>query len=161
MSRFRAWFSPIVHLSNNWISLIGVVLVTSSTVFWIYLLPTTFGGEMSNPYLGILGFLVLPGVFFTGLALIPLGISLRLRRERKRGTYPTDFPPLNLRNADFLLRFGGVFFFDDSLKLAGAIANDSSQAFRTCGLAENRRLRCRRMTMNSSPSNCPEGACSS
>lgn len=113
MSRFRAWFSPIVHLSNNWISLIGVVLVTTSTVFWIFLLPTTFGGEMSNPYLGILGFLVLPGVFFMGLALIPLGIWLRLRSERKRGTYPTNFPPLNLRNADFrrLLVFVGVATF--------------------------------------------------
>ena len=30
---------PLVHLSNNWISLIGVVVVTSTTVFWLFLLP--------------------------------------------------------------------------------------------------------------------------
>ena len=113
MSRFREWFSPLVHLSNNWISLIGVLFVTTSTVLWIYLLPTTFGGQLSNPYLGILGFLVLPGIFFTGLALIPLGIWLKLRRERGRGTYPTDFPPLTLRNVEFrrLLVFVGVATF--------------------------------------------------
>jgi nitrate/TMAO reductase-like tetraheme cytochrome c subunit len=77
------------------------VFVTTSTVFWIYLLPTTFGGELSNPYLGILGFLVLPAIFFLGLALIPLGIWWKLRRERERGSYPADFPPLTLRNPDF------------------------------------------------------------
>jgi hypothetical protein len=95
------FWSPIVHLSNNPISLAGVILVTTAAVFWIFLLPASFGHSQANPYLGILGFLVLPGVFFLGLLLIPVGIYLRFRSERKRGAYPADFPPVNLKNPDF------------------------------------------------------------
>jgi hypothetical protein len=69
--------SPLVHLSNNWISLIGVVVVTTATVFWLFLLPTTLRGDVHNPYNGILAFLLLPVFFLSGLILIPLGIYLR------------------------------------------------------------------------------------
>ena len=77
----RGWLSPLVHLSNNWISLVGVVLVTTTTVLWLFLLPVTLQGETENPYLGMLAFLTLPGPFFGGLILIPLGMWLQRRRE--------------------------------------------------------------------------------
>ena len=79
--RGRGWLSPIIHLSNNWISLAGVVIVTTATVFWLFLLPVTLRGETENPYIGILAFLVLPAPFFAGLVLIPLGIWLKRKRE--------------------------------------------------------------------------------
>ena len=41
-----AQLSPLVHLSNNWVSLIGVVVVTTATVFWLFLLPTTMRGDV-------------------------------------------------------------------------------------------------------------------
>ncbi|MFN7992913.1 MAG: NapC/NirT family cytochrome c [Bryobacteraceae bacterium] len=102
--------SPIVHLSNNWLSLLGVVVVTTSTIFWLFLLPTTLKGGVHNPYNGILAFLVLPVFFFLGLILIPLGIFLRNRRERRTGLYPASFPPLNFKNLEFrrLLTFLAV-----------------------------------------------------
>ena len=100
-SRLGGWWSPLVHLSNNPLSLVGVILVSTATVFWVFLLPTSLGQEVNNPYVGILGFLILPAVFFLGLALIPLGIYLRFRGETRKGSYPSDFPPLNLRNPDF------------------------------------------------------------
>ena len=96
--KFGGWLSPLVHLSNNWISLLGVVIVTTATIFWLFLLPTTLRGEVRNPYIGILAFLALAGAFFAGLALIPVGIWLRRKREQKAGLYPASFPPLNLRN---------------------------------------------------------------
>ena len=96
----RGWLSPLVYLSNNWLSLLGVVIVTTATIFWLFLLPTTLRGEIRNPYVGILAFLVLPGVFFAGLFLIPLGITLRRRRERSKGTYPADFAPLSFRTPE-------------------------------------------------------------
>ena len=77
----RGWLSPVIHLSNNWISLAGVILVTTATVFWLFLLPTTLRGETGSPYIGILAFLVLPAPFFAGLVLIPLGIWLKRKRE--------------------------------------------------------------------------------
>ena len=40
----------------------------------------------TNPYIGIVFFLVLPGLFVFGLLLIPLGAWLERRRER-RGTH--------------------------------------------------------------------------
>jgi len=112
-SKWPARLSPLVHLSNNWISLAGVVVVTTATVFWLFLLPTTMRGEVHNPYNGILAFLALPALFFAGLILIPLGIYLRNRRERRHGLYPASFPPLNLKNLEFrrLLAFVGVTTF--------------------------------------------------
>ncbi|MBI2680869.1 MAG: cytochrome C [Candidatus Solibacter usitatus] len=95
----RRWAAPVVYLSNNWISLAGVVIVTTSTVFWLFLLPATLRG-VENPYSGILLYLALPALFFSGLILIPLGIAWRRRRERTAGNLPTDFPPLDFRNLE-------------------------------------------------------------
>lgn len=102
--------SPLVHLSSNWISLTGVVVVTSATVFWLFLLPSMFEGLAHHPYIGILSYLVVPAFFFLGLALIPLGIGLKQRKEHHKGLYPADFPPVNLRNREFrkLLGFVGA-----------------------------------------------------
>jgi len=92
------WLSPVIYLSNNWISLLGVVLVTTMTVFWLFLLPTTVKGEAATPYIGILSFMGVPAFFFLGLALIPLGITLKRRKEAHAGRYPSHFPPLNWQN---------------------------------------------------------------
>ncbi len=98
--RGRGWLSPLIHLSNNWISLAGVVLVTSATIFWLFLLPVTLKGETHNPYIGILAFLLLPGPFFAGLTLIPIGMWLQRKREGRSGIYPPGFPPLSWHNSD-------------------------------------------------------------
>jgi hypothetical protein len=96
----RGWLSPLIHLSNNWISLAGVVIVTTATIFWLFLLPTTLRGGTTNPYIGILSFLVLPAPFFTGLLMIPLGMWLKRKREGRTGIYPPDFPPLTWHNPE-------------------------------------------------------------
>src|SRR5947209_16940811 len=98
--RPRAWLSPIIHLSNNWISLVGVVLVTTTTVFWLFLLPTTLHGQEENPYIGILAFLTVPAPFFLGLIMIPLGIWLKRKREGRSGIYPSEFPPIRWENRE-------------------------------------------------------------
>jgi nitrate/TMAO reductase-like tetraheme cytochrome c subunit len=84
------WLSPVIHLSNNWISLAGVVIVTTATIFWLFLLPTTLRGETQNPYVGILAFLTIPGPFIGGLILIPLGIWLKRKREGRAGILPAN-----------------------------------------------------------------------
>jgi nitrate/TMAO reductase-like tetraheme cytochrome c subunit len=77
---WKTWVSPIIELSNNWISAAGVALVTASAILWLMLILNNVGHDTGNPYLGILLFMVLPGTFFLGLALIPLGIWLLRRR---------------------------------------------------------------------------------
>lgn len=94
------WISPLVYLSNNWLSLTGVITVTTATVFWLFLLPTTLRGATEHPYVGILGFLILPALFMGGLLMIPAGILLRRRKQRRGGVYPTAFPPLDLRSVE-------------------------------------------------------------
>lgn len=95
----RGWLSPLLYLSNNWISAAGVVLVTASAIFWIFLVVGSIGHETNNPYTGILLFIAAPAVFFLGLLLIPLGIWLRWRKERGGGEIlPSQLPPLDLRS---------------------------------------------------------------
>ena len=74
MRRLKEFLAPLVYLSSNITSLAGVVLVTTATVLWLALLPTFVKGEPGNAYTGILEFMLLPGIFFAGLILIPLGI---------------------------------------------------------------------------------------
>jgi hypothetical protein len=108
--RWRGPLSPLVHLANNWISFCGVALVTTATVFWLFLLPTTIKGDAASPYIGILSYMGLPAVFLAGLLLIPAGIWLRHRREHRIGIYPATFPPLDFRNRELrrLLAFVGL-----------------------------------------------------
>ena len=70
---------PLVYLSSNWISRIGIFLVTAAAVSWLFTLPANLTGS-SHPYLGLLTVFLLPALFFLGLALIPLGcVSSKLR----------------------------------------------------------------------------------
>ena len=95
------WLRPAVYLSNNWISRTGVALVTIATVFLIFLIFTGGGHHHTNPYLGLLTAVGLPGVFFLGLILIPVGLVRQRSRERRLGMLPAAFPPLNFANAAF------------------------------------------------------------
>lgn len=110
MNRIRDWLSPVVYLSTNPISLLGVVLVTGAVVSFLFVLPTSLRGETHNPYLGMLVFLLLPGAFFTGLVLIPAGILWSKRRQLRRGLLPAELPPLDFKNVKLrrLLVFVGV-----------------------------------------------------
>lgn len=101
---------PLVYLADNWISLIGVALVTTAGVAWLFIVPAQFGpAGGANPYLGILTVFGLPAVFFLGLALIPIGIRLKERRKRTAGVYPSTFPPLSWANPEFRTLASFVF----------------------------------------------------
>lgn len=106
--RVRVWLSPLIYLSNNVISLIGVVITTIGGVTWLLMLPTTLRGAYLHPYVGIFVYLLLPGLFLLGLLLIPLGIYWNRRRQQKRGIYPKDFPPLDLQNPELRKLIGFV-----------------------------------------------------
>ena len=94
----REWSRPVYFLGQNPTTLVGAVVTTSAALtmiaFWFYdfLLPGP-----PHPYAGILIFLILPGFFLLGLALIPLGIWLRRRALRAHHEMPVSFPEINLR----------------------------------------------------------------
>ena len=72
--------SILVLLASHWISMAGVALVTLAGFSWIFVLPTNLRGQVENPYIGLLIFVAIPIVFFSGLILIPIGIALGKRR---------------------------------------------------------------------------------
>lgn len=70
----------LVLLASNWISMLGTALVTLAGFSWLFLLPTNMRGTgVSNPYIGILLFIIIPAIFFAGLALIPIGLFFAKR----------------------------------------------------------------------------------
>ena len=70
------WYLLTIH----WLSLAGAALVTTAGISWLFVLPLQIRGHASNPYVGIVVFLILPVLFFAGLALIPIGIYFGKRR---------------------------------------------------------------------------------
>jgi hypothetical protein len=69
--------------TGNLISLIGTGITTASAFLFVLLLLMHLVGEQEGgPYAGILTFLILPGVFLLGLALIPIGIYRARARRR-------------------------------------------------------------------------------
>ena len=59
---------------RNAISLIGVAIATAAAVVFLVLLALEMGGQVRNPYFGLLLFVAVPAVFRVGLLLIPIGL---------------------------------------------------------------------------------------
>jgi NapC/NirT cytochrome c family, N-terminal region len=96
--RIRDWTQPIYFLGQNPTSLVGAVVTTSTALttvaFWFY---DIFLPGPPHPYIGLLVFLILPGIFVLGLLLIPIGIWFRRRSLRVSGKLPAVFPAVDLR----------------------------------------------------------------
>jgi nitrate/TMAO reductase-like tetraheme cytochrome c subunit len=101
--KFRAsWVRPALFFGNNPISLAGGAITSASGFAMIaYWLLDIFGRPDNNPYLGIIFFLLLPGLFFLGLLLIPIGVFLRRRKLKKCGQIPVEFPKIDLNDRIF------------------------------------------------------------
>jgi nitrate/TMAO reductase-like tetraheme cytochrome c subunit len=94
----KDWARLLYYFMQNIISLTGVGFTSGSAItlvaFWVYdfMLPGP-----PHPYVGILIFLILPGVFVMGLLLIPLGILLRRRKLHNAGQLPHVYPEIDLK----------------------------------------------------------------
>jgi nitrate/TMAO reductase-like tetraheme cytochrome c subunit len=80
-----------VRLIRSSVAVAGMVLTTASAVIFLVVFLADLFGLHTNPYLGILFFVVLPAIFVLGLALIPLGAWIERRRRR------ASKPPAELR----------------------------------------------------------------
>ena len=77
-------------MTQHWLSLVGTALIATALISWLFVLPLQIRGSASNPYLGIIVFLILPIVFFAGLAFVPVGVYLS-KRQIKEGFVQPDF----------------------------------------------------------------------
>ncbi len=82
--------------ARNPISLVGVAIATAASVVFLVLLALEMGGQLRNPYLGLLLFVAVPAVFLVGLLLIPIG-AWRQRRRVAAGHGSADWPVIDLR----------------------------------------------------------------
>ena len=100
--RLVSWIRPAAYLGQNWISLVGAVLTTTSAItmlaFWLFEVMVG-GGAETYPYAGIILFLILPALFVLGLVLMPLGAWVRRRRLRASGDLPAAYPQVDLNDA--------------------------------------------------------------
>src|SRR5262249_45376917 len=69
-----------ILLASQWTSLLGVVLAPSAGLCWLIAIPASARHHVDTAYIGILLYLILPVVFFAGLALMPIGIALSRRQ---------------------------------------------------------------------------------
>src|SRR5947208_11905173 len=88
-----------VRLIRSPISVLGMVLTSISAVLFLVVFLADLFGWHSNPYVGIVFFLILPGIFLAGLIMIPLG-AWRERRRRARGHTPSElhWPRIDLND---------------------------------------------------------------
>jgi hypothetical protein len=81
---------PVIELlASNWVTMLGVALVTTAGFSWLFVLPIQLRGHVSNPYIGILVFVFIPVIFVLGLVLIATGIFLarkHIMRDHKELT---------------------------------------------------------------------------
>jgi NapC/NirT cytochrome c family, N-terminal region len=110
--------SDDVRLIRCTISVVGMVLTTISALLFLIVFLADLFGWHSNPYVGIVFFLILPGIFLFGLALIPLG-AWRERRRRAQGHAPSQahWPRIDLN--DSVQRNTAVIIF--MLTMANAV----------------------------------------
>ncbi len=83
-------------VTQNFVSLIGTVVTTVSAVLFVMLFALELTGFEGGPYLGILAYLILPGIFVFGLILIPIGRIWAVRRARKLGVQSQMLPVMDL-----------------------------------------------------------------
>lgn len=81
---FRNDDRPVLSfLTSHWLSIAGAVLTTVAGCTWILALPRQIRGHDTNPYIGILLFIILPVIFALGLVLMPIGMWLSRRAVRQ------------------------------------------------------------------------------
>jgi NapC/NirT cytochrome c family, N-terminal region len=90
---------PTVPLIRSPLSIGGMVLTTVSAVVFLVVFLADLFGMHTNPYIGIVFFLILPGIFVFGLLLIPLGAWIE-RRRRAAGSQPSalKWPRIDLND---------------------------------------------------------------
>src|SRR5664279_4045270 len=87
--------------AKNPFTLVGFGLTAVSGIALAVLLMLEGLGVLENPYVGLVGFAILPGAFVAGLVAMPVGIMLRRRKLMKSGNLVEvpAFPRLDFNDA--------------------------------------------------------------
>ena len=81
----KQFWSSVRRLWSNPIGLLGATLTTVAAVLILTAFILDALGQSLNPYNALVAYIFLPGVFVTGLVLIPVGSWLHRKRMAKQG----------------------------------------------------------------------------
>jgi len=127
---------PSKKLTRNPISLIGmaVAIVAAANILFLFLMDVL--SAHPNPYVGILGYMIMPGFLVFGLLLIPAGAYWERRRRGTRALPTLDLnSPQQRSSIAFVLSFVVVFLmlsavgsyrayeFTDSVSFCGELCH--------------------------------------
>ncbi|AFN74423.1 cytochrome c family protein [Melioribacter roseus P3M-2] len=104
------------HSTQNWVSLVGATIALISFFMIVFLFTVSSIIGKDNSYLGLIIYIALPAVLVFGLILIPVGMWLKIRKEKRYGVketkdWPTiDFNDLRTRNAFMIFSVGTAIF---------------------------------------------------
>ena len=99
-------------LFKNFISLIGIAIALVGAANIAFLVFIDFMSQHPSPYIGILAYMLMPGVMVFGLVLIPVGMLLERNRRRKHApTAIPKFPRIDLNNPKQRASFAAVVCF--------------------------------------------------
>ena len=70
MKRFQLF---IRGLATNWTGTLGVTMVTSSFLLFVFFELLRIAGILTNSYVGLITYMALPALFLLGLVLVPFG----------------------------------------------------------------------------------------
>lgn len=104
------------HSSQNWLSLIGATIAVISLFMIIFLFSITIFSHEGRAYLGLITYIILPVFLVIGLLLIPLGMYLKVKRDKRNHVVTTtewpqvDLNDLRTRNGFFVFTIGTVLF---------------------------------------------------
>ncbi len=123
---------------RNLISYAGALLTTTSAVLFLFVFFLELLGFHTNPYIGIVVFLILPGFFVFGLVILPVGMWYERKRQQRgrgldKGVWPrVDLNDRSTRNATFaiaVLTFANVII----VSLAGYRGLEYMDSVAFCG----------------------------
>ena len=120
----QRYINFLFGISVNWIGKLGIVLVTSSFVTFVVLEIPRLMGILTNAYIGLITYLLLPMLFVVGLALIPIA-WMQYRRQTGQTTQEllgTRFAPDNVTHrllGSHLARIVGLLTVLNILFLVG------------------------------------------
>jgi nitrate/TMAO reductase-like tetraheme cytochrome c subunit len=120
------------RLMRNPISLIGMAMaiVAAANILFLFLIDVM--SAHPNAYVGILGYMIMPGFLVTGLLMIPIGMFWERRRQGQPSLPTLDFnSPAQRSSMAFVLSFVVVFLM---LSAAGSYrAYEFTDSVQFCG----------------------------
>src|SRR5271165_2859676 len=117
------------NLIRNPISLIGLALAAVAFVNIVLLILIDLLASHPSPYIGILAYMVAPGILVFGLILVPIGMVVERRRRLRHVGVPFHFAKFDLNNPAQRSTFAFVLSFIVIFSLMSAVGSYKAYEF--------------------------------